>query len=222
MGFHEASKPSSGPSTLLTSSSNLLPLPWLAEMIGSPRNAALEPNASSPRVSTPDELNPKRRSSRGGVRGRFASPWLYRLAGSESTDPLQALRLEPIRTESQKTHEVRPEVTEPSLVPPKTRPAICCGFFATTITTGTGMAVYCWWPTYTIPLQKRRLRLHLARSKGPERYFGCNLMHRKVLASSCQHLMAEALDRRTSPSRGGVHTWGTPFFCFTQRDLDRC
>ena len=26
---------------------------------------------------------------------------------------------------------------------------------------------------------------------------------------------------RTSPSRGGVHTWGTPFFCFTQRDLDR-
>ena len=27
---------------------------------------------------------------------------------------------------------------------------------------------------------------------------------------------------RTSPSRGGVHTWGTPFFCFTQRDLDRC
>ena len=27
---------------------------------------------------------------------------------------------------------------------------------------------------------------------------------------------------RTSPSRGGVHTWGTPFFCFTQQDLDRC
>ena len=27
---------------------------------------------------------------------------------------------------------------------------------------------------------------------------------------------------RTSPSRGGVHTWGTSFFCFTQRDLDRC
>ena len=26
---------------------------------------------------------------------------------------------------------------------------------------------------------------------------------------------------RTSPSRGGVHTWGTPF-CFTQQDLDRC
>ena len=26
----------------------------------------------------------------------------------------------------------------------------------------------------------------------------------------------------TSPSRGDVHTWGTPFFCFTQRDLDRC
>ena len=27
---------------------------------------------------------------------------------------------------------------------------------------------------------------------------------------------------RTSPSRGGVHTWGTPFFCFTQPDLGRC
>ena len=27
---------------------------------------------------------------------------------------------------------------------------------------------------------------------------------------------------RTSPSRGGVHTWGTSFFCFTQPDLGRC
>ena len=34
--------------------------------------------------------------------------------------------------------------------------------------------------------------LHLARSEGHERYFGCNVMHRKVLASSYQHLMAEA------------------------------
>ena len=36
------------------------------------------------------------------------------------------------------------------------------------------------------------LTLYLARSEGRERYFGCNLMHRKVLASSHQHLMAEA------------------------------
>ena len=44
----------------------------------------------------------------------------------------------------------------------------------------------------THPFVKKALTLHLARSEGRERYFGCNLMHRKVLASSHQHLMAEA------------------------------
>ena len=44
----------------------------------------------------------------------------------------------------------------------------------------------------THPFVKKELTLHLARSEGRERYFGCNLMHRKVLASSHQHLMAEA------------------------------
>ena len=39
---------------------------------------------------------------------------------------------------------------------------------------------------------KKELTLHLARGEGRERYFGCNLMQRKVLASSHQHLMAEA------------------------------
>ena len=34
--------------------------------------------------------------------------------------------------------------------------------------------------------------LHFARSEGHERYFGCNLMHPKALASSHQHLMTEA------------------------------
>ena len=42
------------------------------------------------------------------------------------------------------------------------------------------------------PFAKEAFTLHLARSEGHERYFGCNLMHRKVLASSYQHLMAEA------------------------------
>ena len=44
----------------------------------------------------------------------------------------------------------------------------------------------------TYPVAKESLTLYLARSEGPERYFGCNLMHRNVLASSHQHLMAEA------------------------------
>ena len=44
----------------------------------------------------------------------------------------------------------------------------------------------------THPFAKKALTLHLARSEGHERYFGCNSMHRKVLASSHQHLMAEA------------------------------
>ena len=43
-----------------------------------------------------------------------------------------------------------------------------------------------------IALQKKALMLHLARGEGRERYFGCNLMQRKVSASSHQHLMAEA------------------------------
>ena len=44
----------------------------------------------------------------------------------------------------------------------------------------------------THPVAKEALTLHLAWSEGRKRYFGCNLMHRKVLASSHQHLMAEA------------------------------
>ncbi len=44
----------------------------------------------------------------------------------------------------------------------------------------------------THPFAKKALTLHLACSEGHERYFGCNLMHRRVLASSHQHLMAEA------------------------------
>ncbi len=44
----------------------------------------------------------------------------------------------------------------------------------------------------THPFAKKALTLHLARGEGRERYFGCNLMQRKVLASSHQHLMAEA------------------------------
>ena len=42
----------------------------------------------------------------------------------------------------------------------------------------------------THPFAKEALTLHLPRSEGHERYFDCNLMHRKVLASSHQHLMA--------------------------------
>ena len=48
----------------------------------------------------------------------------------------------------------------------------------------------------THPIAKEALTLHLARSEGHERYFGCNLMYRKVLVSSHQHLMAEAPERR--------------------------
>ena len=44
----------------------------------------------------------------------------------------------------------------------------------------------------THPFAKEALTLHLERSEGHQRYFGCNLMHRRVLASSHQHLMAEA------------------------------
>ena len=51
----------------------------------------------------------------------------------------------------------------------------------------------------TYPFAKKPLTLHLARGEGRERYLGCNLMQRKVLASSYQHLMAEA--PRVAPFR---------------------
>ena len=44
----------------------------------------------------------------------------------------------------------------------------------------------------THPFAKWALTLHLARGEGHKRYFDCKLTHRKVLASSHQHLMAEA------------------------------
>ena len=46
----------------------------------------------------------------------------------------------------------------------------------------------------TYPFAKKALTLHLACGEGRARHFGCNLMQRKVLASSHQHLMAEAPD----------------------------
>ena len=42
----------------------------------------------------------------------------------------------------------------------------------------------------THPFAKKALTLHLARSEGRERYLGCNLMHRKVLASFHQYLQS--------------------------------
>ena len=48
----------------------------------------------------------------------------------------------------------------------------------------------------THPFAKEALTLHLARSEGHEHYLGCNSIHRKVLASSHQHLMAEAPDAK--------------------------
>ena len=55
------------------------------------------------------------------------------------------------------------------------------------------------------PFVKEALTLHLARSEGHERYFSCNLMHRKVLASSYQHLMAEAPHRTGKVESGLFH-----------------
>ena len=59
---------------------------------------------------------------------------------------------------------------------------------------------------YTHPFAKKALTLHLASSEGHERYLGCNLMHRNVLASFHQHLMAEAPKRGTRKSRLETNT----------------
>ena len=61
----------------------------------------------------------------------------------------------------------------------------------------------------TYPFAKKELTLHLARGEGRERYFGCNLMQRKVLASSHQHFSggeapATAPKTRGRPSRAAA------------------
>ena len=57
------------------------------------------------------------------------------------------------------------------------------------------LALFAVGDVYVSLCKKKALTLHLARGEGRERYFGCNLMQRKVLASSYQHLMAEAPSR---------------------------
>ena len=58
----------------------------------------------------------------------------------------------------------------------------------------------------TYPFAKKALTLYLARSEGHERYFGCNLMQCKVLASSHQHLIAEAPERALAILRRSVRS----------------
>ena len=79
----------------------------------------------------------------------------------------------------------------------------------------------------THPFAKKAFTLHLSRSEGHERYFGCNLMHRKALASSHQHLMAEApscsqrLDGRRivrEASRTTPRGNKTPLICFRRHE----
>ena len=60
----------------------------------------------------------------------------------------------------------------------------------------------------TYPFAKKVLTLHLACGEGRERYFGCNLMQRNVLASSHQHLMAEA-PNIAAQARLGKRKWHT-------------
>ena len=65
----------------------------------------------------------------------------------------------------------------------------------------------------THPFAKKPLTLHLARSEGHELYFDCNLMRRKVLASSHQHLMAEApifVQSKDTADVNGTSSQATP------------
>ena len=64
----------------------------------------------------------------------------------------------------------------------------------------------------TYPFAKEALTLHLARSEGHERYFGCNLMHCKVLTLFHQHLIAEAPHRTgvSCPSTISTEPWIGP------------
>ena len=62
----------------------------------------------------------------------------------------------------------------------------------------------------------RASRTLRSRNAATARFASAGLDQTRRLEKTTLHDAAEAI------SRGGVHTWGTPFFCFTQRDLDRC
>ena len=53
----------------------------------------------------------------------------------------------------------------------------------------------------TYPFAKKELTLHLAHGEGRERYFGCNLMQRKVLAASHQYFNGGSTRNSTQNSR---------------------
>ncbi len=58
----------------------------------------------------------------------------------------------------------------------------------------------------TYPFAKKALTLHLARGEGRERYFGCDLMQRKVLALSHQHFNGGSTRNSTQNSRSALGT----------------
>ena len=98
------------------------------------------------------------------------------------------------RSASQAAYTSRPKCKTSTAGSPScangSRPAFRCALIRRSMSCGCLrclLLVMC-----THPFAKKALTLHLARGEGRERYFGCNLMHRKVLASSHQHLMAEA------------------------------
>ena len=64
-----------------------------------------------------------------------------------------------------------------------------------------------------VSLCKKALTLHLARGEGREHYFGCNLMQRKVLASSHQYFNGGSTRNSTQNSRSTFESRGR----FTER-----
>ena len=71
----------------------------------------------------------------------------------------------------------------------------------------TVLALFAVGDVYVSRCKKKVLTLHLARGEGRERYFDCNLMQCKVLASFHQHLMAEAPRVSVAISRRHNHTF---------------
>ena len=59
---------------------------------------------------------------------------------------------------------------------------------------------------YVSLCKKKRLRSHLARGEGRERYFGCNLTQRKVLALSHRHFNGGSTRNSTQNSRSALGT----------------
>ena len=131
--------------------------------------------------------------------------------------------------------EVLSSVSGAALVPPKTAGYYCCGFFDyyNFHHRHSGIGQYDTWPSCSLWSEREQLNAPLgarhlleAQQAHPERFVRGTPQTARFASAGLDQPAAGKNDAQhdaaSSPSRGGVHTWGTPFSASAQPDLGRC